>query len=346
MKILLCTDTHFSVHKSSEDFLQSQLRFFREEFIPYAKKHNIDTIVHAGDLFDNRNSINVRVLNEVYKLFSEDFKDFNVYILVGNHDSYFKNTIETHSLKTLKDLPNITVVDDIQLHTIGNREILMVPWINDQDEFKRKVANQNATEKICIGHLEIVGFFLNKGKKCDVGLDPETFLNNFSLTFSGHFHKRSKIERGDKVVQYFGNCYHLTRHDVGEDRGFCELDLDTLDYKFINTTTTIRYERLIYPESFTEDRIKGNIIDVHVNVHSEYDEADFQSYIMKIDEFNPIEPANIRLEDEMTYSTSEEYHVQSVPDMLEEYVDDLDVKYKDEIKDKVIDLYNENKNSV
>ena len=346
MEIALLGDTHFGIYKSSQIFLNSQMRFFREMFIPYCKDVGIDTIVHAGDLFDNRNNINIKILNEVHKLFKEDLKDFKIYIIVGNHDTYFKNTIETHSLKMLGELSNITVIDNIQRHKIYNKDILMVPWQTDHDRFKSKVANQNIHCDVCIGHLETKGFFLNKGKVCDEGIDPELFLNNYTMTFSGHFHKRSRMNRGKNIIQYFGNCYHLTRHDIDEDRGFCILDLDNLEYKFINNNVSIRFEKIMYPEKILEEKVKGNVVDVHVNVTKNYDEKAFQGYLADIESLKPAFPANVKIENDFNLNTSADYKVQTVPELMNEYIQDLDIKYKDEISTRLIDLYNDSKSNI
>jgi len=347
-QIALIGDTHFGIYKSSQIFLDSQLRFFRECLIPHCKMNGISTIVHAGDFFDNRNNINIKVLNEVHKLLTEDLKDFELYILVGNHDTFFKSSIETHSLKLIGEMPNINVIDNIQLHNNNEfrRSILFVPWQTDHERFKKKVADQNIHCDICIGHFETAGFFLNSAKVCEEGLSPELFFNNYTLTMSGHFHRRSNKKYNDSIIQYFGNPYHLTRHDIDSDRGFCVLDLETLEYHFVNNDISIRFERLYYPEDFDVNKIRGNIVDIHVNINEDYDEKEFQDYLSTVESYRPAFPANVKIENNFSMSTSGDYKVQTVPELINEYVGDLDIKYKKEITQKIIDLYNECKSNI
>lgn len=45
MKIALIADLHFGVKKSDTIFQSSQLKFFKEQFVPELKEQEIDTIV-------------------------------------------------------------------------------------------------------------------------------------------------------------------------------------------------------------------------------------------------------------------------------------------------------------
>jgi predicted MPP superfamily phosphohydrolase len=91
-------------------FLDSAMRFFREFVIPEMRSRGVDTLIHAGDMFDNRSSIDIKVLNEVFRLFRDDLEDFQIYCIVGNHDTVYKNSIEVNSVETLRGFPNVHVV--------------------------------------------------------------------------------------------------------------------------------------------------------------------------------------------------------------------------------------------
>jgi len=65
MKIALISDIHFGVRKGSSEFLDSQMRFFRNQMIPSLIKREVKHIYFLGDVMDNRNHINVKILSEV-----------------------------------------------------------------------------------------------------------------------------------------------------------------------------------------------------------------------------------------------------------------------------------------
>ena len=130
--------------KSADYFLNNQLNYFKNEFIPTCKEHDVEEIHILGDLMDNRNHINVKVLDAVYKLFANDLKDFTIKILVGNHDSHYKTTIKVNSLSFLDALPHVEVIDDIKIDESilekTGKKVLQVPWIVDEEDFRQRVA--------------------------------------------------------------------------------------------------------------------------------------------------------------------------------------------------------------
>lgn len=337
----MLTDTHFGIKNGNDIFLDSQLAFLREQFIPYLKKNNIKTIFHLGDFFDNRNNLNIKVKNEIFTLLDEDLKDFELYIIVGNHDTFYKTSIEVNSLKFLKKFDNIHIIEDIELLKIGGRDILMVPWQTDEEQFRAKVADKNIHCDICCGHFEITGFKFNKAHVCENGLGTDLFFNNYKFIFSGHFHSRSHQKRNGNVIQYLGSPYHLTRHDIGEHRGFCVLDLDNLKYRFVNNRVSLRYEVLKYPQEFNETLIKGNIIDVEIECDTDFDEKKVQDYLDAIQELEPIIPPIPKYINVFNVEIKQEFQSQDVADLIREYVESLDIDDKEEIYKRIIDLYDD-----
>jgi len=154
MEVALISDLHFGHKKNSDPFLENHIDYIKNEFVPYLKKHNINTIFILGDLYDNRSSINVKVKNAVYDLFEAELSEFKIFMIVGNHDTYFHNSIKTHSLKFFKKFSNITVIDDIDRIFINDRYILMVPWQTNYDEFAERVARKNFHCDVCLGHFK------------------------------------------------------------------------------------------------------------------------------------------------------------------------------------------------
>ena len=342
-KIALISDTHFGVHKGSPVFLKSQIAFFKNQFVPYLKDHGIETIFMLGDLFDNRQAINVYVYNEVYKLFDEVLRDFKIHVICGNHDIFYKTTVSVNSLKFLNLFENVKVYEDIELLNIENRDILMVPWQVDNIEFRNRIANKNIHCDVCMGHLEVVGFKMSNDHSdaCSIGIPAQVLFENYSLTFSGHFHHRSKKVYGDSVIQYIGNPFHLTRHDIGEDRGFCVLNLEDLSYEFITNTESLRYVEIDFPKEFTEKDIKGNVVDVHVVYDENYSEDEVQRYLNAIEKFQPAFAPNLKIQNNIKIDGEIEFKQQSILELFKEYVQSINtIENKDEIYSLLVEVYN------
>ena len=117
MKIAKIADTHFGCRKNSAYFMQHQTRFFVDFFFPYLVKNNIKTIFHAGDYFDNRKSLNIDTIRHAKECFIDQIikHDMQLYMLVGNHDSFYKSNGELTSTKLLYDgIKNIHIFDSIE----------------------------------------------------------------------------------------------------------------------------------------------------------------------------------------------------------------------------------------
>lgn len=346
-KIALVSDLHLGVKKSDKTFLENQLNFLYKEFVPYLKQNNINSIAILGDLFDTRNTLNILMISKAYNFF-EYLKEQNifVYIFQGNHDTYFKTTNEVHSLNFLKKFDNVCLIEEIELKEIENRKILFVPWIVNYEDFKKRVANKNLHCDVCLGHFDIIGFPLNNSTICQEGLETNLFLNNYTLTFSGHFHKRSTYKRNNSEIVMIGSPYQITRNDKGNERGFCIFDLETMNYEFVNSENTIKFIDLKFPEEFTSNQILGNVIDVYVNYNgNDLIDKEIQHYVQRIEEYLPAYPPNIFMNNTLFDGVEKDIKIKSLSEMIDEFINNLQIDNKQEIKEIINELYTKSKSS-
>ena len=134
MKIALLNDTHFGVRNDSEAFRNYQLRFYNEIFFPYLKEHNIKTLVHLGDVVDRRKFINFQTASIFRKQFFDRLYDekIDTHIIIGNHDTYFKNTNKVNAIENLsKEITIImiahrlsTILNSYKIYVIDNGAIV------------------------------------------------------------------------------------------------------------------------------------------------------------------------------------------------------------------------------
>ena len=100
MKIAILNDTHAGVRGDMVAMADYQGRFYKEIFFPYLKENNITHILHLGDYFDRRKYINFSTLKLNREHFIEPMLEngMTMDLIIGNHDTYFKNTNEVLSL--------------------------------------------------------------------------------------------------------------------------------------------------------------------------------------------------------------------------------------------------------
>ena len=227
MKVALISDLHFGIKKSDLKFQKSQLAFFEKQLIEELKLQDIKDVFVLGDVFDTRQSVNVQTNNVVLKLFKDTFKDFNIKIIVGNHDLYYTDTTEVNSLKQLNLLPNVIVYEKPETIEMYGHSLTFMPWITDYD-------NINFTSsEFCFAHMDVAGFMMDKYNMCSNGVPVKKLAENFKHVYTGHFHTRSKKTIGNCDIEYIGSPYQLTRIDADQDRGCTILDLDTNNTELI-----------------------------------------------------------------------------------------------------------------
>jgi len=161
MKIALLNDTHFGARNDSLIFDDFFHKFYNEIFFPYLKEHNIKTLIHLGDVVDRRKFINFRIAHNFRHKFLQRLWDekIDTHILIGNHDIYFRNTNKVNAIKelcTTSDGVNEPwIYEEAKVTNFGDIDILMVPWINPENEAETLELLKTAEADICIGHFDL-----------------------------------------------------------------------------------------------------------------------------------------------------------------------------------------------
>jgi len=248
MKIALLNDTHFGVRNDSEAFRDYQLDFYNEIFFPYIKEHNIKTLIHLGDVVDRRKFINHQTASVFRKTFFERLwkEKIDTHIIIGNHDTYYKNTNEVNAVENL--YTSFDGQNEPWIYTrpkvvnFDGTDILFVPWICEDNYQESMTAIQTAKADICFGHLEIKGIEMQNGVINEHGLEKSDF-KRFDRVVSGHFHKHTD----DGHIIYLGAQYEMTWSDYQDPKGFHVFDTETREIERIWNPKTI-HKKIIYDD--------------------------------------------------------------------------------------------------
>ena len=236
MKIALLNDTHFGCRNDSPHFINYQNKFYEELFFPYLIQNDIKCLVHLGDVVDRRKFINHNTAHNFKIKFWDRLKELGIdtHVILGNHDTYYKNTNEVNALQ------NLNIGDDVKVYTkatevnIGGLDILLIPWICEDNMEDTLYQIDNSTSQIAMGHLEIKGFEMHRGVINEHGLDREQF-KRFEKVMSGHFHKKSD----DGLIYYLGTQYQIMWSDYNCPKGFHIFDTDTRELERIENPMPI-----------------------------------------------------------------------------------------------------------
>lgn len=229
-KAIITADWHCGVRGDSAIFHNIFIDWIENFLVPKIKEEKVNYLFILADLFDNQNAINTLTINitqDAFDYIISNCPELKIYIMMGNHDIYFRNKRDISSLRIIDNKhENIVIVKDITRIKDSGKEIVLSPWlINDEevDDLFSKTAD------ICMGHFEINGFDLLKGIKEKKGLEPAKFKKQFAKTFSGHFHIRQELNN----IMYVGNPFQMDWKDFGNEKGLTLLDFKTLKTRFI-----------------------------------------------------------------------------------------------------------------
>jgi DNA repair exonuclease SbcCD nuclease subunit len=339
MKIAIITDTHYGFKKGNKLFHDYFSKFYNDIFFPYLIKNKIKTVIHLGDAFDNRKGIDYWSLrwarNNVYDTFEK--LGITVYNIVGNHDIYYKNTNNLNSVSyLLSEYDNVIKIERPEEFNIGGLDILMVPWINQENQQETLRMIQNSTCKVSMGHLELNGFKVSHNLIMEHGLDPLTF-DKFEKVFSGHYHTRSNNGK----VYYLGNPYQMFWVDYNDKRGFTIFDTETLEHFHIDNPYQI-FKIINYTDNTEVDINEYQDCVVKMIVKEKNDKVRYEKFVnqflnLNLYDFKVIEETVVNDITDDGYVTGEDTLT-----LLKKYVDESENRLnKNKIKQLINQIYQE-----
>ena len=244
MQIAILNDTHAGCRNSSDIFMDYQERFYSEVFFPYLLENNITQILHLGDYYDNRKTVNFKALAHNRKIFLEKLREYGITmdIIPGNHDVYYKNTNELHALKELQGhyMNEVNLIMEPTEMNYDGLCVGLVPWINPQNEEASLEFLANTKATLIGAHLELQGFEMARGQVCMSGMSKSHF-DRFETVLTGHFHAKSS--QGN--IHYLGAQYEFFWNDCGDPKHFHILDTETREVTPVRNPLTI-YEKIYY----------------------------------------------------------------------------------------------------
>jgi predicted phosphodiesterase len=344
MKIAILGDTHFGMRADSIAFHNHYRKFYSETFFPYLVQNGITTIFQLGDLFDRRKYISFQSLALCRRYFFDQLvkNDIQCHVLLGNHDIFFKNTLELNS----PDLLLRDYKDHVFLYDKPTQwqSVDIIPWICKDNELEIMDFIKRSTNEVCFGHFELAGFEMDRGNICHEGMDAG-ILNKYDLVLSGHFHHKST----NGSIVYVGTPGEMTWADYNDERGFHILDTETRELTFIPNP-----EKMFHKLKYNDDELQyNNIINsdyshlnnkyVKIVVEKRNHSFIFDTLIDRITQVNPIEISVV--EDFSDITNNVEVDIDQAEDtitILNKYVDGLTLPVEsDKIKNVLKEVYNE-----
>lgn len=298
-QVIFISDIHFG--KGNIEKLQIMKDYFDNFFIPFVKQqkksHN-PCIVIAGDYFDNRQNIDINVLNVAIDVMKDMANECQVYVVIGNHDIYKKCETDITSLKPFDDVDGVMLIyDKYELTLKDDKKLLLVSWIGDFKKENKIIAENKDNYDILVFHTELSGMTYDNNRPIINGLNLDIVEDDKIV--SGHIHKRQESKKGI----YLGSPYHLDRSDIGNRKGIYTFTVD--DGKLIRTFYENTYSPEYVLKRFSEigrnpedwkDIVSNNFVYI-VFTSKELEIVNTEKFINELRQYRP---RNIELIEERT----------------------------------------------
>lgn len=268
-RVWFITDTHLGVRNNSSEWVDIIDDYFKNFFFPLVEKNYQpgDVLIGLGDFFDSRQSVNLRVLNlgvDIVEKFSKIFVD-GIWLLVGNHDIFGKNTNDINSLKSIKWIPGVSICQEPSSIKLGDKTFFMMPWRKDSTEEELCLDSAESHDYLCC-HCDIRGLKFNRFVNVEHGSDPSKF-KKFSRVFSGHIHYGQTVGN----INMLGSPYEITRSDSGNKKGIYLLELQSDSLYFFENNLSPKFKRFYFEEILEKtieevnEEFNNNFIDVMID---------------------------------------------------------------------------------
>ena len=282
--IVLLSDVHLGVHNAGIEWVENAVDYFDNFFIPYISSFKEEPIVViAGDFFDNRQVIDINVLNVGMDIVEKLTKHSVVYMLIGNHDIYKERDINVNSLRMMGLMNKVHVIDKPLCLDLGkNSRVCLMPWMITHKAETDFLTEHKDDADVFIMHSAIRGMKMDNGRPITDGLDPKC-LGKKGVIYSGHIHTRQT----SKNVTYIGSPFHTKRVDIGNEKGIYTLhagnngikesflpnnysprlvkinieDIFELPYGDVIPMMKNNYVDLVIPKKYKKEADRMNILD-------------------------------------------------------------------------------------
>lgn len=281
MKILIFSDIHIHPHKKSTERLNHCLDALNWVF-HMAKDRSVKNIVFLGDLFHDRQRIDVLTYQKTFEIFERNLSggELDVTLLLGNHDLWHYEKCDVSSVNPLRSLPNVSVVGTPCVRELrdGKESFFMgfLPYTHNPMEDVKKIAMEwdekvpKSQIKVLGGHISVDGAIWNSiyntisdvaiehdGEMVRVG--PEIF-EDWDRVFLGHYHAEQKL---NEKVEYVGSPLQLSFGEASQKKHIIFFDTEKNESEYVeNDFSPMHY--ILNENELSDIDLSGHFVRLEV----------------------------------------------------------------------------------
>jgi DNA repair exonuclease SbcCD nuclease subunit len=251
-----------------------------------AIERDINTLVFAGDLFQDRQRIHTISYEKTFNLirqFMNAYPQLNMFLLVGNHDMWFNNKWDVSSISPLEAIRGIKVINQCgAVEVAPGYKMDFLPYTKNPIE---DIANCFPLKSdVLISHIAIDEAKLNSFTRAEVSVEYEGDMvkvdvdkfTEWKKIFSGHYHLTQKI--GDNF-EYIGSPYELNFGEAFQQKHIIIFDTETLENEYVINNFSPKH-LIIKENQLDRYELNGNFVQVIVDDITSTDLVDMRHKIV------------------------------------------------------------------
>lgn len=329
--IAIVGDAHIGARNSSEDY-HWYFKEFWDDFFQWTKKNNVKKVIFEGDTFDVRKTLNTWALGFFKEVILTPVMDqgIQVFVIVGNHDIYFKESLKVNTPKLVLSeyQENFVVVEEPLEVTLEGSSWLLVPWVAKENAEAVAAAVKASDADYCVGHFEFDGFPMHPGSLAKTHMTHSSY-KKFKKVLSGHYHTRSEKDN----VLYTGTPYEITWVDCGDPKGFYSFEDGEFSWVPNEHVIHVKVDYPERPENLEKKFVRAHIEDVSDRKAIEI----WKQWIIEQ------KPHDVKFSERSTVSYASQMNLDTIKsneELIFSYIDHLDTGLdKGRLKNKMNELY-------
>jgi len=344
IRTAIISDIHLGSHCADETWHKLAVGY--ATWLSYElKARNITQLFILGDVFNDRKEISGRTISAATDFFNA-LSDFEIFVLVGNHDCFYDKGTDVNSISMLGKWANMTVITEMTKYNLGGRNILICPWGSDPMSLGERF-------DAVFGHFEINSFNMTQMQVCEGRMESSDIRKVSPMVFSGHFHLRDERKYGTDRIYYVGSPYQLNWGDYGTTKAVYLYDIATGEVdSFLNSYSPVHVKvdaaKLGSGGVSAANNITGNI--VRIVSSAEVEAGIIEKTLRDVQQLKPLEltcdikRTPLAVMALTTADSSEVGSAVTVEDGFRAYVDKLDTSVdKVELHSELLSIYKETK---
>ena len=334
MKILIFSDIHIHPHKKSAERLDHCLEALDWAF-DTAKSKGIDKIIFLGDLFHDRQKIDVLAYQKAFEIIERRMgeRELDLRLLLGNHDLWHFQRLDISSVNPLRSIRGVSVIDSPRVEMVGDFPFAFLPYTHDpisdilllEKEWK-KVAD--GKRMVLGGHISVDGAVWNvrhntvsevsvehDGDMVRVGAEV---FRRWNRVFLGHYHAAQKLSDN---AEYVGSPLQLSFGEAFQEKHLVVYDAEEDSVEYIKNEFSPRH-LILGEDELADHDLEGNFVRVEVEDITSKSMSDMRQKLVDESKVSTLEIKQSRKREEHIVEDARSI-LQKEDEMLQKYIDQV-----------------------